>query len=249
MDACVKFYRFFLMVVIAVGLVSGPALQSRSHANGDPAPPGAGAGAGDPWEKFNRKMFSFNREVDRWFLEPVAAGYDFVLPDVAQTGVRNAISNIDVARRLANSLLQLKFEGAAREILRFTINSTFGIGGLVDFAKISAGIPQSDEDTGQTMGVYGIKPGPYLVLPFFLPPMTVRDGIGAICDRAMNPLLYVGMFVDGATGVGNGASALNAVNERSRNLEAFKRLEDSVDDLYGAVRNAYLQKREAAVRE
>ena len=282
MDARVKFYRFFLMVVMAVGLVSGPALQSRAHANGDPAPPGAGAAtdpvekspaeksskkrqsslfedpfadeagnstvAGDPWEKFNEKMFSFNREVDRWFLEPVAAGYDFVLPDVAQTGVRNAIRNIDVLRRLVNSLLQLKFEGAAREILRFTINSTFGIGGLIDFAKISSGIPESDEDTGQTMGVYGMKPGPYLILPFF-PPMSVRDGIGAICDRLMNPLLYGGIYVTGSTGVSNAVSILNAINERSYNRETFEQIEGLVVDPYSALRNAYLQNREAAIRE
>jgi len=202
----------------------------------------------DPWEKFNEKMFSFNRGVDRWFLKPVATGYDFILPDVAQIGVRNVISNIDVFRRLINNLLQLKFEGAAREILRFTINSTFGIGGLVDFAKLSSGIPESDEDTGQTMGVYGVKPGPYLVLPFFSP-MTVRDGIGTIFDRAMNPLLYVGIFVDGATGVAAGTFTLNAINERSLNLETFEQVEDSVIDLYSAVRNAYLQNREAAIKE
>ncbi len=207
-----------------------------------------GASAGDPWEKFNEKMFSFNRGVDRWFLKPVATGYDFVLPDVVQIGVRNVITNIDFPRRLVNNLLQLKFEGAAREVLRFTINSTFGLAGLVDFAKLSSGIPESDEDTGQTMGVYGVKPGPYLVLPFFSP-MTVRDGIGTIFDRAMNPLLYVGIFVDGATGVGAGTFTLNAINERSLNLETFEQVEDSVIDLYSAVRHAYLQNREAAIRE
>ncbi|MEE8262073.1 MAG: VacJ family lipoprotein, partial [Gammaproteobacteria bacterium] len=193
-------------------------------------------------------MFSFNRGVDRWFLKPVAKGYNLVLPDVVQIGVRNVISNIDVFRRLINNLLQLKFEGAGREILRFTINSTLGVAGLVDLAKLGPGIPESDEDTGQTMGVYGVKPGPYLVLPFFSP-MTVRDGIGTVFDRAMNPLLYVGIFVDGATGVGAGTFTLNAIDERSLNLETFEQVEESVIDLYSAVRNAYLQNREAAIRE
>ncbi len=269
-------YRLLLIGVLAftISLVSNGALRTNAHANGDPSDPAEkspaertskkkqsslfedpfadetsnGASAEDPWEGFNDKMFSFNRGVDRWFLKPVATGYDFVLPDVLQIGVRNVISNIDFPRRLVNNLLQLKFEGAAREVLRFTINSTFGIGGLVDFAKLSSNISESDEDTGQTMGVYGVKPGPYLVLPFFSP-MTVRDGFGTIFDRAMNPLLFVGIFVDGATGVGAGTFTLNAINERSLNLETFERVEESVIDLYSAVRNAYLQNREAAIRE
>ncbi len=207
-----------------------------------------GANEGDPWEKFNEKMFSFNRGVDRWFLKPVATGYDFVLPDVVQIGVRNVISNIDVIRRLVNNLLQLKFGGAGREITRFTINSTIGIAGLIDVAKLGFHIDESDEDTGQTMGVWGVKPGPYLVLPF-LPVMTVRDGVGSIFDRALNPLIYVGIFVDGATGVSIGTFTLNAINERSLNLETFEQVEDSVIDLYSAVRHAYLQSREAAIRE
>jgi len=207
-----------------------------------------GATAGDPWEKFNENMFSFNRGVDRWFLKPVATGYDFVLPDVVQIGVRNVISNIDVIRRLVNNLLQLKFGGAGREITRFTINSTIGIAGLIDVAKLGFHIDESDEDTGQTMGVWGVKPGPYLVLPF-LPVMTVRDGVGSIFDRALNPLIYVGIFVDGATGVSIGTFTLNAINERSLNLETFEQVEDSVIDLYSAVRHAYLQSREAAIRE
>ncbi len=207
-----------------------------------------GATAGDPWEKFNENMFSFNRKVDRWFLKPIATGYDFVLPDVVQIGVRNAISNIDVIRRLVNNLLQFKFGGAGREITRFTINSTLGIAGLIDVAKLGFRIDESDEDTGQTMGVWGVEPGPYLVLPL-LPVMTVRDGVGSIFDRAMNPLLYVSIFVDGAGPVSLGTFTLNAINERSLNLETFQQVEDSVIDLYSAVRQAYLQNREAVIKE
>ncbi len=266
-------YKLLLIGVLAftISLVSDGALRTNAHANGDPAEKspaeespkkrqsslfedpfaeddGSGVTEGDPWEGFNEKMFSFNRGVDRWFLKPVAKGYDLVLPDVVQIGVRNAISNIDVIRRLVNNLLQLKFGGAGREVARFTINSTIGIAGLIDVAKLGFGIDESDEDTGQTLGVYGVKPGPYLVLPL-LSVMTVRDGIGSIFDRAMNPLLYVGIFVDGATGVSVGTFTLNAINERSLNLETFEQVEDSVIDLYSAVRHAYLQNREAAIRE
>ena len=197
----------------------------------------------DPWEPFNEKMFWFNRQFDRFLLKPVATGYDWILPDPAQKGVKNAFDNLNVVRRLTNSILQLKFTGAGREAARFTINSTVGIAGLFDVAKDGLGIKQSDEDTGQTLGYYGIKSGPYLVLPF-LPVTTVRDGIGLIADTAMNPLNYV--LPIGAT---LGIYATDTVNERSLNLDKFERVEDTVVDLYGAVRDAYLQRREAKIKE
>ncbi len=198
----------------------------------------------DPWEPFNETMFSFNRNVfDRFILKPVAVVWDALLPDPVQRSLRNALDNLSVVRRLVNNILQLKMEGTGREVARFTINSTIGVAGLFDVAKDGFGILQSDEDTGQTMGVYGIGPGPYLILPF-LPPMTVRDGIGLAADGAMNPVNY---FVPiGATA---GIYGTNAINERSLNLDKFERVEETVVDLYSAVRNAYLQRRAAAIRE
>lgn len=197
----------------------------------------------DPWEPFNDQVFSFNREADRLLLKPIATGYDWVLPDPVQSSVGNALDNLDVVRRLTNNILQLKFAGAGRELARFTINSTLGIAGLFDVAKGKFGIEQADEDTGQTLGFYGIEPGPYLILPF-LPVTTVRDGIGFIADTAMNPLNY---FIPiGAT---LGKSATDTVNERSVNLDEFQRVEETTIDLYSAVRNAYLQRREAAILE
>ena len=198
----------------------------------------------DPWEPFNETMFSFNRQVfDRFLLKPVAIVYDALLPDPVQRSVRNALDNLTVVRRLVNNLLQLKFEGAGREVARFTINSTVGVAGLFDVAKDGFGIQQSNEDTGQTFGVYGAGPGPYLILPF-LPPMTVRDGIGLVADGAMNPLNYFIPF--GATA---GIYTTDALNERSLNLDKFERVEETVVDLYSAVRNAYLQRRDKAIRE
>ena len=198
----------------------------------------------DPWESFNEAMFSFNRNVvDRFLLKPVAVVWDALLPDPVQRSVHNALDNLSVVRRVVNNILQLKMEGTGREIARFTINSTVGIAGLFDVAKDGFGIQQSDEDTGQTMGVYGIGPGPYLILPF-LPPMTVRDGIGLAADGAMNPLNYFIPFAATA-----GIYGTNAVNERSLNLDKFERVEETVVDLYSAVRNAYLQRRAAAIKE
>jgi len=198
----------------------------------------------DPWEPFNETMFSFNRNVvDRFMLKPVAVVWDALLPDPVQRSLRNALDNLSVVRRLVNNILQLKMEGTGREVARFTINSTIGVAGLFDVAKDGFGILQSDEDTGQTMGVYGMGPGPYMILPF-LPPMTVRDGIGLAADGAMNPLNYFIPFAATA-----GIYGTNAINERSLNLDKFERVEETVVDLYSAVRNAYLQRRAAAIKE
>jgi phospholipid-binding lipoprotein MlaA len=198
----------------------------------------------DPWEPFNEKMFFFNREIlDRFVLKPVATAWDFVLPDPVQRGVRNAFDNLAVVRRVVNNALQLKFAGAAKEAARFTINSTIGVVGFFDIAKDGFGIEQSDEDAGQTLGVWGVGPGPFLILPF-LPPLTVRDGIGFAVDSAMTPYIY---FIPWYATLG--ATVTNMVNERSLNLDSFERVAESTVDLYGAVRNAYLQRRAAAIRQ
>ena len=198
----------------------------------------------DPFEGFNELMFRFNREIlDRYFLKPIATAWDFVIPDPVQRGIHNAFDNLAVVRRVVNNALQLKLVGTAKEVARFTINSTFGVAGLFDVAKEGFGIEQSDEDTGQTFGVWGIGPGPYLVLPF-LPPLTIRDGIGYAFDTAMTPYVY---FIPWYATFGG--TATNVVNERSLNLDRFERVAETTVDLYSAVRNAYLQRRAAAIRQ
>ena len=198
----------------------------------------------DPWEGFNEKMFSFNREVlDRFVLKPIATGWDFVLPDLVQRGVRNMFDNLDVVRRVVNNTLQWKLAGAGTELARFTINSTIGLVGFFDIAKDAFGIEQKDEDTGQTFGVWGMGPGPYLVLPF-LPPATVRDGIGYVFDGAMFPPSYFIPWWGTVAG-----TFTETVNERSLNLDRFERVAETTVDLYGAVRNAYLQRRAAAIKQ
>jgi phospholipid-binding lipoprotein MlaA len=198
----------------------------------------------DPLESFNEKMFWFNREVlDRFLLKPAATAWDFVIPDPVQRGIYNVFDNLAVVRRVVNNTLQLKLTGAATEMARFTINSTVGVVGFFDVARDAFGIQQRDEDTGQTFGVWGIGPGPYLVLPF-LPPLTIRDGIGYAFDTAMTPYIYFIPWYANA-----GLTATSTVNERSLNLETFERVAESTIDLYGAVRNAYLQRRAAAIRQ
>ena len=198
----------------------------------------------DPWEPFNEKMFEFNRGVDRWVLKPVARAYMVVMPEPWQVLISNGFDNINFVPRLVNSLLQGKWGGAGRELGRFLINSTAGIGGLFDPAKDFWGISKSREDFGQTLGVWGSGPGPYLVLPF-MEPLTVRDGVGKLVDTFLDPLSYVlPLFYDRlAMKIGD------VVNERALNYELFQGFEESVIDMYSAVRHGYLQRRQQLIKE
>jgi phospholipid-binding lipoprotein MlaA len=196
----------------------------------------------DPWESFNRKMFAFNQQLDRYVLKPVAKVWNFVVPDLAQQSLANAFDNIAMPRRFINSLFQLKPEGAGRELARFFLNISMGVGGFFDVAT-ELGVSPSDEDFGQTLGHYGVGPGPFLILPF-LPPLTVRDGFGFAADTAMHPLGYVAPF-EASAGMRGG----QVVNDRSLNLETFEEFEQATFDLYSAVRNAYLQRRQRMIQE
>lgn len=240
-----------VFILLALAIFPGVATAQHSAPQSEPA---TASEEWDPWEPFNTKMFWYNRNVlDRHVLKPLAQAWDFVLPDVAQRSLRNVVDNTYVVSRLVNSLAQGKWSGAGRELARFGINSTIGVAGLFDVAKDGLGIEKSDEDTGQTLGFYGVGPGPYLVLPFF-PPMDVRDGVGYIVDGAMNPIAYLIPFAAEAdagttTGALIGIGFVDAVNRRSLNLELYEGIEDTVLDLYSAVRNGYLQKREAKIKE
>jgi phospholipid-binding lipoprotein MlaA len=216
----------------------------------------------DPWEPMNTSIFEFNRQVDRFVLKPVAKGYDFVMPDLVQVGISNIFSNLRFAPRFLNNVFQGKIKGAGIEVGRFLINSTVGLAGFFDVAK-KVDLVTPEEDFGQTLGFYGVKPGPYLVLPL-LQPFTVRDFTGFIGDIALNPInwLVVPIIeVDGVPSViahknrmtssliQTGSRVGEIVNERSRNLEKYQGVEEATLDLYTAVRNAYLQTRAKAIRE
>ena len=198
----------------------------------------------DPWEGWNTTMFDFNRRLDRYVLKPVAKGYNFVVPDEVQIMIANGFDNISFVPRLINNLLQGKVKGAGRELGRFLINSTAGVGGLFDPAKDVFGIAKSRGDFGQTLCVYGVRPGRYVIVPF-LEPLTIREGIGKAVDSAMDPLSYVLPLIWDRLGMKVG----DIVNERSLNLDLFQGFEESAIDLYSAVRHAYLQRRERFCRE
>ena len=222
-----------------------------------PAPPRDGLGARnddlateiledyDPWERFNQKMFAFNHGLDRHVVKPAAKAYDVVMPEPWQEMIGRAFDNLRWPVRFVNNLLQRKWEGAGRELARFLINSVAGVGGVFDPAKDYWGIQPSAADFGQTLGKWGAGAGPYLVLPF-LAPMTIRDGIGMGVDSATNPLGY---FVTPFIWDGLGLKVGDTVNDRAQNIELYQGLEETVVDLYSAVRNAYLRRREQRVRD
>ncbi len=225
---------------IAEDITAAPSAQEILEAQAAPAVEEADV---DPWEGFNEPIFRFNKRVDEVVLKPIATAWDRALPDSFQRGLHNAFDNLAVVRRVVNNLLQWKPERAGRELARFTINSTIGYVGFLDVAKDYFGIQQSDEDFGQTLAVWGAKSGPYLVLPL-MSPTTVRDGTGRIIDTLMYPPTWAWPF-----GANAGVLAVDTVNERSLNLDRYERVEESVVDLYSAVRNAYFQRRNAAIRE
>ena len=135
--------------------------------------PGCAAKGPDPLERWNRSIFSFNEGFDKHLLEPVATGWDWVLPEVVQTGIRNFYDNITMPVTLANNILQLKPAAAAQDLGRIVVNTTAGVGGLIDVASMIE-MPANREDFGQTLGRYGVPPGPYLMVPL-LGPSTARD--------------------------------------------------------------------------
>ena len=189
----------------------------------------------DPWEPFNEKIFMLNCAADRYVLRPVAKAYNDIVLDGEKDAIHNMLDNVAMPKRLFNSLFQGKFSGAGRELARFLINSTVGMGGMADVATYQFHIARSDEDGGKTLAHYGAGPGPYVVLPL-LPPFTVRDGIGYVLD--MDPTNF---FVP-LLAVFSKATE-NMLNERAVTLQ-FDHGMDLVIDHYAAVRNAYLTRRQ-----
>ncbi|WP_372612890.1 VacJ family lipoprotein [Halomonas sp.] len=193
----------------------------------------------DPWEGFNRKVFVFNDALDRAVLKPVARGYRFVTPSPVQTGVGNFFSNLGEPRTVLNSLLQGKPGNAAVATGRFLINTTLGIGGLWDFATHMA-ITGMEEDFGQTLGVWGLDEGPYLVLPLF-GPSTVRDTGGMPVDMATYPTTYVE-----DDKIRYGLTALRIIDTRAGFLDQEALIQG---DRYSFIRDTWLQRRRFEVSD
>lgn len=194
----------------------------------------------DPWEDWNRDVQEFNDGLDEYVMQPLAEGYDWIMPDFAHRGISNFFNNIDDIGVSINDLLQGKFMQHAEDTARFLINSTIGLGGLIDVAS-ELDLPKHDEDFDQTLGVWGVPTGPYLVLPF-LGPSSPRGVGGLIADSAMNPINYVGgPFISPAL------SALNAIDQRSDVLALEKIATEAALDRYTFFRDTYLAQRKNLV--
>jgi phospholipid-binding lipoprotein MlaA len=197
----------------------------------------------DPLERLNRVMFGVNDVIYIWVLEPCGKAYKAVFPEPVRIGVRNFFNNIATPARLANCLLQGKFDAAGRELHRFAINSTIGVLGIGDPALEKYGLSPAQEDFGQTLAVYGFDNGIYLVLPF-LGPTTLRDGVGIFGDQFLNPIRYVEP-TEASVGISTGRG-VNSSSFRIGEYASFKA--DSVD-AYVAMREAYIQYRNKKIAE
>jgi phospholipid-binding lipoprotein MlaA len=196
----------------------------------------------DPWERMNRGTFKFNEGADRWVIEPIAKGMDFVLPDPVERSISRFFINSKIPIHFGNALLQLKFESAFEDLARFVLNSTIGFAGFFDVA-IEAGLEAHHEDFGQTLGYWGVPARPYLVLPVF-GPSSPRDTVGLVADTFSTVYpWFIPIYASVSIGVGQ------RLNWRSLALDQIAAEREAALDYYVAVRNAYLSYRENQVRD
>jgi len=203
------------------------------------------SGANDPYESFNRQVFDFNQRVDKAVIKPVAEAYVAGMPEPARDGVHNFITNLDLPITFANDILQGEAERGSETFLRFTINSTLGIGGLFDVATRNFKMPFHTEDFGQTLAVWGVQEGPYLVLPI-IGPDPPRDAAGQVADIAFDPMTYIDLREKFWWGAGR--AVLGGIDLRARNLDSLEAIERQSIDFYASVRSLYRQNRNNEIR-
>ncbi len=202
---------------------------------------GPNANPKDPLEPFNRSMFEFNDALDHAVLKPVATAYKDVTPELLRRGVGNFFNNIEDIWSFVNNVLQLKGEGAANSIMRVSVNTFFGLGGILDVAS-EMQIERHPEDFGQTLGRWGVGAGPYVVLPFF-GPSTLRDTVALPVDKTVgDPVTKIDDIP-----VRNTLWTLRLVDNRAQLLKAGDLLEEVALDKYTFFRDSHLQRRRNAV--
>ena len=200
----------------------------------------------DPLEPMNRAIFGFNEVVDDAILEPVAEGYRYITPDPIEDSISNFFNNLGEINTIVNSALQLKLDKTVSSSSRFVINSTVGVLGLFDVAT-TLGIDRHREDFGQTLGHYGISPGPYLVLPFF-GPSSLRDAPGfyidVLIEKDISPI-HTELHHEERQII----QATNVIDTRANLLKATKILDTAAKDKYIFLRESYLQRRAKLVTD
>lgn len=198
----------------------------------------------DPWEPFNRAMFTFNDRLYFWVLKPVAEGYSTVVPEPARVSVGNFFSNLRAPIRFVNCVLQANLIGASTELFRFMLNSTIGLAGLFDPAGgEEIGLLRQDEDFGQTLGVYGVGQGFYIVWPFF-GPSSPRDTVGMVGDFFSYPISYLDPWY-----AWTAVRGYQAINDTSLQIGDYEAIKDAALDPYISIRNAYIQYRQKKVED
>jgi phospholipid-binding lipoprotein MlaA len=219
-------------LALMVGLVGLVGAQGNGPGRDEPAP----VNNTDPWEGFNRAMFGVNEVLDNDLLFPLASGYVELVPELIRIGVSNVFDNAADLWSAVNQLLQGKVENATVMTMRFATNTVFGVAGILDIAT-ELGMERKPEDFGQTLGVWGLPPGNYLVLPFF-GPSTLRDAAGLPLDVAATPAYAInqGSFRPVTT-------VLQIINTRAKLLGASQMLDQIALDKYSFVREAFLSRR------
>ncbi len=203
---------------------------------------GIGNNPDDPLEGYNRKMFAFNEGLDSVVLKPAAEVYQKITPGFMQTAVGNFFSNAGDLWTAVNNILQGNVADGVNDLMRFAVNSTIGIGGLIDVAS-AGGMPKHRADFGQTLGVWGVPSGPYVVLPIF-GASTLRDTLAMSVD-VKGDLLYSRTKVP----IRNATSVLRILDKRAEALDATNLIEEAAIDKYVFIRGAYLQRRESQIKK
>jgi phospholipid-binding lipoprotein MlaA len=230
MSVVCRTFAAAIVILALAGCASAPSSPSSTDQN-------------DPYEATNRKVFALNENLDKHFAKPIAVFYTDYVPEFARDGIHNFLGNLGLPVTFANDVLQGEALRAAQTLGRFAFNSTFGIGGLMDeWAK--AGRPEHDSDFGETLAVYGVGEGPYLVLPV-LGPSNPRDAVGYSLDILMDPATWISFRSSIFFNLGR--SGLNLVDERSQNLETLDQIERTSLDFYATMRSLYRQHRQAEI--
>lgn len=252
-----KWSRVLLALTLCLAILSAPASIARGS-NHDIDNEEQTAESIDPFEDFNRAVFDFNEALDAAIFLPLAKIYRAIFPKPIRDSFRNFMRNLNAPFVLANDVLQGEGDRAGMTLSRFLINTTLGVGGLFDVAT-GIGVPYHDEDFGQTLGVWGIEEGVYLVLPI-IGPSTVRDGFGKVGDAFLNPLNYAGaagedmekIFFGHRVDMADflfGVRLLEGVDLRERLIEPIEllRKDPLALDYYTLIRSVYLQRRKKEI--
>jgi phospholipid-binding lipoprotein MlaA len=202
----------------------------------------------DPWTGWNRGTQTFNDNLDKAILKPMAKGYQWITPEFVDEGITNFFSNINDIGVTFNDLLQLKLTQSGMDASRFLINTTAGVAGFIDVAKM-IDLPKHREDFGQTLGFWGVPSGNYLVLPFF-GPSSPRDTVGLVGDALFNPLTYVSVIGGAAVNAATAGSRVLDVTDRRANLMTTEKIVDEgAVDRYDFIKNSYEQNRDYLIHD